>query len=361
MTKTVKNHVKTIIVCAIFAAVGFVLDRFLGVTLPLFGSKSLSVNISFVPIFLAGFLYGPIWGALVGGVLDLVCCLLVPLGPIIPGITLSTMLAGALGGFFKLLFIRDGSMFEDKKTVKSNLSGNIFSAVSAVSVILCGVLLFIPSLSFTFADGSETKLTVWQALVATAEYQTVFTSVLNSVEAPDTASLIYSGIQMSDLYATVSFGYVASVLFGLIAIVAFFYKRKFPALLSAFFAFIIGGVVSFTTILQIPKSLANTSASVDVSFVPYVFTVLSAVVLLRVITDYGPALTKLTLFCLTATVITSVLNSYWISIAYSNVSFWVYLVPRLAVAVFIGVPLYTAILWLIMKRVVPQLKKLNLL
>ena len=143
--------------------------------------------------------------------------------------------------------------------------------------------------------------------------------------------------------------------------ISFVSKRKLPAVLSAFLSFIISGIVAFTTILHVPKALANTDISVDVTVVPYIFAVLSAVVLLRVLVDYSPALTKLTLFCLIATVITSVLNSYWISIAYSSVSFWVYLVPRLAVAVFIGVPLYTAILWLILKKVVPQLKKSNLL
>lgn len=362
MKKNVKNHVKTIIVCAIFAAIGFVLDRFLGVTLPLFGNKSLSVNISFVPIFLAGFLYGPIWGALVGGVQDLVCCLLVPLGAFIPGITLSTMLAGALGGFFKMLFIKDISSFTEKNLgKKSSVSSLVFSGISAASVIACGVLLSVPSLIFTYADGLSSELSAWQALVQTEEYKTVFTSVLNSLDTGDSAAFIYSGIKIADLSGTVSVGFAASVVFGVLAVISFVSKRKLPAVLSAFLSFIIGGIVAFTTILHVPKALANTDISVDVTVVPYIFAVLSAVVLLRVIVDYSPALTKLTLFCLIATVITSVLNSYWISIAYSSVSFWVYLVPRLAVAVFIGVPLYTAILWLILKKVVPQLKKSNLL
>lgn len=362
MKKNVKNHVKTIIVCAIFAAIGFVLDRFLGVTLPLFGNKSLSVNISFVPIFLAGFLYGPVWGALVGGVQDLVCCLLVPLGAFIPGITLSTMIAGALGGFFKMLFIKDISLFTEKKSgIASGRSSAVFTAISAASVLACGILLFVPSLVFTYSDGSSTELTAWQALVQTEQYKTVFTSVLNSLDTGDSASLIYSDIRIADLADTVSIGFVAAVVFGILSVVSFIYKRKLPAVISAFFGFIISGVVAFTTVLQVPKALANTDISVDVTVVPYIFTVLSVIVLLRVITDYSPALTKLTVFCLTATVITSVLNSFWISLAYSTVSFWVYLVPRLAVAVFIGVPLYTAILWLILKKAVPQLKKSNLL
>ncbi|MBQ2212799.1 MAG: hypothetical protein II410_07940, partial [Ruminococcus sp.] len=72
-------------------------------------------------------------------------------------------------------------------------------------------------------------------------------------------------------------------------------------------------------------------------------------------------LTKLSLFCLVASAVTSILNSFWISLAYTSVSFWVYLIPRLAAALFIGVPLYTAILWLILKKVVPSLKKSHLL
>ena len=102
--KSSKDYVKTLIICAILTALGFVLDRFLGLTFPLFGVKSLSLNFSFIPIIFAGFVYGPLWGALVGVAQDLISCLLVPLGAFIPGITLTTALVGLFAGLYAILF-----------------------------------------------------------------------------------------------------------------------------------------------------------------------------------------------------------------------------------------------------------------
>ncbi len=362
MKKNVKSHIKTIIVCGILAAIGFVLDRFLGVTIPLFGVRSLSVNISYVPIFLAGFLYGPVWGALVGGVQDLLCVVLVPLGPFIPGITLSTMLAGAMAGFFKMIFMRNGTLFDSKEIRETeSRSGKVFSCISVLTVAAYCVFLFQPSVSFTFADGTSSSLSAWQALVGTDEYKTVFISVLNSFDSGDSASLIYKGIAVSDLASLVSFGFVASAILGLISVIALLSRRTVVAVSSAFIGFISCGLASFTVILHIPKKLAETDISVSVSVFPYLMSVMMCLLLLCVITRFGPSITKLALFCLIASMVTSVLNSFWISLAYTSVTFWVYLVPRLAAAVFIGVPLYTAILWLILKKGVPALKKSNLI
>jgi ECF transporter S component (folate family) len=362
MKKSIKEHVKTIIVCSILAAAGFVLDRFLGVTFPLFGVKSLSVNISFVPIFLAGFLYGPVWGALVGGVQDLLCVLLVPLGPFMPGITLSTMLAGAMAGFFKMLFMKDGKIKEGSASGSADAAGSkIFSAVLCVFAAVCGGMLFIPAFSAEFPDGSSASLSVWQTLVETEEYKTVFTSVLSSLDGSDTVSLIRAGIEVSDTSAEVAVGFAAALIFEIIALAAYFCRRKLPAFAAAFAGFVLSGLSSFTLILQIPKKLSGTGITVTVGAVPYIFAATACAILIAMILNQSVALTKLAVFCLVASSVTSVLNSFWISLAYTSVSFWVYLVPRLAAALFIGVPLYTAVLWLILKKTVPSLKHSHLL
>ena len=140
-----------------------------------------------------------------------------------------------------------------------------------------------------------------------------------------------------------------------------FGRRRVPALISSFAGFLLSGLSAFTLILQIPKKLSGTDITAAVSAVPYVFTALTCAILIFMIVNRSAALTKLALFCLITSAVTSVLNSFWISLVYTSVSFWTYLVPRLAAAVFIGVPLYTAILWLILKKAVPSLKKSNLL
>lgn len=362
MKKNVREYVKTLIVCAILAAVGFVLDRFLGITVPLFGVKSLSVNISFVPIFLSGFLYGPVWGALVGGVQDILCVIFVPLGPFMPGITLSTMLAGAMAGFFKMIFIRDGKIKESATySSEKTAGGKILSAALCVFVAAFGVLLFLPAMSAEFSDGDTASLSVWQTLVETEEYKTVFTSVLRALDTGDPASLAYTAIAVSDTASAVSLGFASALIFGIISLAAYFGKRRLPAFVSAFACFVLSGLSSFTLILQIPKKLEKTDVSVTVGAVPYILAAISCVILLAMILNRSAALTKLAVFCFVASTVTSVLNSFWISLTYTSVSFWVYLVPRLAAALFIGVPLYTAILWFLLKKAVPSLKKSNLL
>lgn len=362
MKKSVRDYVKTIIVCAILAGAGFVLDRFLGITFPLFGVKSLSVNISFVPIFLAGFLYGPVWGALVGGVQDLICVLLVPLGPFMPGITLSTMLAGAMAGIFKMIFMKDGKIREsDISGMGRTTGGKIFTAVLCVLVAGCAVLLFIPSFFAKLPDGAEVSLSVWQALTGTEEYKTVFISVLQSFDSGNTVQTVYSGLEVSDTAAEICLGFTSALIFEAVSLAAHFVKRRLAAFLASFAGFVLSGIAAFTLILQVPKKLAATDISVSVGVVPYIFAAIACVLLIAMILNKSAALTKLSLFCLVASAVTSVLNSFWISLAYTSVSFWVYLIPRLAAALFIGVPLYTAILWLILKKAVPSLKKSHLL
>ncbi len=67
---------RTIAYCALLAAVSVVLARLMG----LMPNASARFSIEAVPIFLAGMLFGPIPGALVGFVADFVGCLFSPFG-----------------------------------------------------------------------------------------------------------------------------------------------------------------------------------------------------------------------------------------------------------------------------------------
>ena len=58
------------------------------------------VSVTFIPVAVAAYLMGPIAGILVGGIGDLLSCLLFPSGPYYPGFTVSSMLVGAIYGFF---------------------------------------------------------------------------------------------------------------------------------------------------------------------------------------------------------------------------------------------------------------------
>ena len=65
------KNVRTLVSCALLAAVSVVLARFI-VPMP---NETTRFSIEAVPIFLAGMLFGPLPGALVGFAADFVGCL----------------------------------------------------------------------------------------------------------------------------------------------------------------------------------------------------------------------------------------------------------------------------------------------
>ena len=81
--------------CAALVAVAIVLSRFLSIN-----TWNLKIGFTFIPIFLAGYLYGPAKGALVGGIADLLGAILFPIGAYFPGFTLTCALQGVTYGVF---------------------------------------------------------------------------------------------------------------------------------------------------------------------------------------------------------------------------------------------------------------------
>jgi ECF transporter S component (folate family) len=82
------------VIIALLTAVQIVLSRFL--SLPLWNIK---IGFGFLPIMLAGILYGPLAGALVGGLSDFIGAILFPIGPYFPGFTLTAAISGAMFGW----------------------------------------------------------------------------------------------------------------------------------------------------------------------------------------------------------------------------------------------------------------------
>ena len=91
-----RHNLVALAICAMLAALTLVLDRFLGIRI----TEQISVNLSYVPIMLAGYIFGPLWGGLVGALGDVRCALLVPQGAYHPGFTLCNFIIGFLAGTF---------------------------------------------------------------------------------------------------------------------------------------------------------------------------------------------------------------------------------------------------------------------
>ena len=119
---------------AIFSALTVIFRRFLTITI----FSSTKIGLGYLPTMMAGILYGPIAGAITGGVADVVGMLMKPDGVFHPGFTLSSILIGAIPGFI--------SYYIFKRDFKNKLDW--ICILSAIFVFM-GVRLLLDSLWLT--------------------------------------------------------------------------------------------------------------------------------------------------------------------------------------------------------------------
>lgn len=86
---------RTMVTLAILVAMEIVLSRFLSIN-----AWNIKIGFNFVPVVIAAMLYGPIGGAVVAALGDLLGALLFPIGAFFPGFTLTACLTGLVFGFF---------------------------------------------------------------------------------------------------------------------------------------------------------------------------------------------------------------------------------------------------------------------
>ena len=84
---------RTMILCALLAALSIVLGKLLAINI----TQNFRLSFENLPILMAGMIFGPVVGAVVGAVADLVGCLIAGYA-INPMITLGGILIGFLGG-----------------------------------------------------------------------------------------------------------------------------------------------------------------------------------------------------------------------------------------------------------------------
>ncbi len=89
------SKTRKIVILALLIALGVILSRFLSIQTPV-----LRIGFAFVALAAAGILYGPVYGGIVGGLIDIVGYLAFPDGAYFPGITLSGVLSGVTYGLF---------------------------------------------------------------------------------------------------------------------------------------------------------------------------------------------------------------------------------------------------------------------
>ena len=90
---------RSLALIAMLLALRVVLGMFANTTLPIFGN-AVKISGSFLPIAVAGALFGPVPALLVGALGDIVSFLIVPTGAYFPGFTVSGALTGVIYGCF---------------------------------------------------------------------------------------------------------------------------------------------------------------------------------------------------------------------------------------------------------------------
>lgn len=87
-------NVKRLTINSAFIALSVILERFLSVRIAFFGVEGVRIGIGALPIFLAGFIFEPLDGLIVGALADLVGYFVSPMGAYMPQFTLTSALTG---------------------------------------------------------------------------------------------------------------------------------------------------------------------------------------------------------------------------------------------------------------------------
>ena len=90
-----KMDTKMLVTAALLIAMQIILSRFLSIN-----AWNLKIGFAFTAVFVAAYLYGPWFAAIVATIADVVGACLFPSGAFFPGFTVTAILSGLLMGFF---------------------------------------------------------------------------------------------------------------------------------------------------------------------------------------------------------------------------------------------------------------------
>lgn len=92
-------NTKLLVSCGLLVGISIILTRIFSYTIPIAGFPVLRIGFGDIPVIISGMIFGPIAGALTGGVSDILGFMINPMGgPYIPGLTISATLRGLLPG-----------------------------------------------------------------------------------------------------------------------------------------------------------------------------------------------------------------------------------------------------------------------
>ncbi len=96
------DRTKRLVTCALLTALGVVLGGLLSIPAMPLGAYTLKIGLGVLPVILSGVLFGPAYGAMVGGLTDFLQAMIFPKGAYMPWFTVIGMLFGLIPGLFFL-------------------------------------------------------------------------------------------------------------------------------------------------------------------------------------------------------------------------------------------------------------------
>lgn len=90
-----KFDTKLLVMAGILVALHVVLSRFFSIN-----AWNIKIGFAFVPVFIAAYFYGPVFGGIVGALGDFLGAILFPIGAYFPGFTATCFLSGMVLGVF---------------------------------------------------------------------------------------------------------------------------------------------------------------------------------------------------------------------------------------------------------------------
>ncbi len=146
MNDVKKRKISTTVLvkASLLTAVSIVLTRFFSYMIPLGGLPALRIGFGNIPLILAGMMFGPLVGGIVGVVSDLVGYMITPMGgTFFPGFTLTAALYGIFSGI----------LFKHFKIHKMKINFNYINAVVMVLFAVGVIWVMVQSEVLASVDG----------------------------------------------------------------------------------------------------------------------------------------------------------------------------------------------------------------
>lgn len=147
MTKT-----KITVLSGLLIAFEIILTRFVQVPVTLFGTFTDKIHLGFLPVALAGILFGPLTGGLVGGVADFLRAIIFPQGAFNPLFTVGAVIRGVVYG-----------LILHKKPAPLRII-----IASVINFTLVNIFYISLIMKFSYAPDSPLSVIIWNKLPVSA-------------------------------------------------------------------------------------------------------------------------------------------------------------------------------------------------